>query len=110
MSEDFSLLLASSVHDMKNSLGMLLMSLDELTTDMADMSDGQRRGRQGRRECGAADEDGESSQSNVHGSSLGGGWGDSGVGARRNARAAGIARGGRRADRFRTGRNAPLAR
>jgi signal transduction histidine kinase len=43
MSEEFSLLLASSVHDMKNSLGMLLMSLDELTTDMVDMNDVQRR-------------------------------------------------------------------
>src|SRR5690349_18852263 len=43
MSEEFSLLLASSVHDMKNSLGMLLASLDELTTDMADMNDTQRR-------------------------------------------------------------------
>lgn len=43
MSEDFSLLLASSVHDMKNSLGMLLTSLDELTTDMSDMTDAQRR-------------------------------------------------------------------
>jgi K+-sensing histidine kinase KdpD len=43
MSEEFSLLLASSVHDMKNSLGMLLASLDELTTDMADMNDQQRR-------------------------------------------------------------------
>jgi signal transduction histidine kinase len=43
MSEDFSLLLASSVHDMKNSLGMLLTSLDELTSDMSDMTDAQRR-------------------------------------------------------------------
>lgn len=43
MSDNFSLLLASSVHDMKNSLGMLLSSLDELTSDMADMSETQRR-------------------------------------------------------------------
>jgi len=43
MSEDFSLLLASSVHDMKNSLGMLLASLDELTSGMADMNDTQRQ-------------------------------------------------------------------
>jgi len=43
MSEDFSLLLASSVHDMKNSLGMLLASLDEMTSDMTDMNDTQRR-------------------------------------------------------------------
>lgn len=40
---DFSLLLASSVHDMKNSLGMLLTSLDELTSDMGEMNDVQRR-------------------------------------------------------------------
>ena len=43
MSDNFSLLLASAVHDMKNSLGMLLASVDELTSDMADMTDGQRR-------------------------------------------------------------------
>lgn len=30
---DFSMVLASSVHDMKNSLGMLINSLDELRTD-----------------------------------------------------------------------------
>lgn len=30
---DFSMVLASAVHDMKNSLGMLLNSLDELRTD-----------------------------------------------------------------------------
>jgi len=43
MSDNFSLLLASSVHDMKNSLGMLLSSLDELTSDMSDMTDNQCR-------------------------------------------------------------------
>lgn len=43
MTDNFSLLLASSVHDMKNSLGMLLSSLDELTSDMTEMSDNQRR-------------------------------------------------------------------
>ena len=30
---DFSMVLASAVHDMKNSLGMLLNSLDELRTE-----------------------------------------------------------------------------
>mgnify|MGYP001594573371 CR=1 FL=1 len=43
MADDFSLLLASSVHDMKNSLGMLLTSLDELTADIGDLSESQRR-------------------------------------------------------------------
>ncbi|MFL1466122.1 sensor histidine kinase [Marinobacter sp. HN1S83] len=33
---DFSMVLASAVHDMKNSLGMLLNSLDELRADHAD--------------------------------------------------------------------------
>lgn len=33
---DFSMVLASAVHDMKNSLGMLLNSLDELRADYAD--------------------------------------------------------------------------
>jgi K+-sensing histidine kinase KdpD len=36
MSGDFSLVLASSVHDMKNSLGMLLSSLDEVTLKVAE--------------------------------------------------------------------------
>ncbi len=40
---DFSMVLASAVHDMKNSLGMLLNSLDELRTDYADsMSESSR--------------------------------------------------------------------
>ena len=30
---DFSMVLASAVHDMKNSLGMLLNSIDELRAD-----------------------------------------------------------------------------
>ena len=33
---DFSMVLASAVHDMKNSLGMLLNSLDELRQEQAD--------------------------------------------------------------------------
>lgn len=33
---DFSMVLASAVHDMKNSLGMLLNSLDELRTEYQD--------------------------------------------------------------------------
>jgi len=33
---DFSMVLASAVHDMKNSLGMLINSLDELRTDHQD--------------------------------------------------------------------------
>lgn len=39
---DFSLLLASSVHDMKNSLGMLLNSLGELVQDYPPQNDDQR--------------------------------------------------------------------
>lgn len=38
---DFSMLLASSVHDIKNSLGMLMNSLDEMTAD-TDHGDEQR--------------------------------------------------------------------
>ncbi|WP_227519856.1 sensor histidine kinase [Mangrovitalea sediminis] len=33
---DFSMVIASAVHDMKNSLGMLLHSLDELRSDLPD--------------------------------------------------------------------------
>ncbi len=33
---DFSMVIASAVHDMKNSLGMLLHSLDELRTELPD--------------------------------------------------------------------------
>ena len=33
---DFSMVLASAVHDMKNSLGMLLNSLDELRQEQTD--------------------------------------------------------------------------
>ncbi len=40
---DFSLVLASSVHDMKNSLGMLLNSLDSLMQDMPAQDEGQAR-------------------------------------------------------------------
>ncbi|RMF16932.1 MAG: sensor histidine kinase [Gammaproteobacteria bacterium] len=36
---DFNLILASSVHDMKNSLTMLLSSLDEVTQTLADRDD-----------------------------------------------------------------------
>jgi signal transduction histidine kinase len=39
---DFSLLLASSVHDIKNSLSMLLQSLDEIITDSTDDSQNNR--------------------------------------------------------------------
>ena len=38
---DFSLILASSVHDMKNSLGMLLSSLEELIRDLPPANDRQ---------------------------------------------------------------------
>ncbi len=40
---DFSLLLASSVHDMKNSLGMLLTSLADLVADYPPQNDDQRK-------------------------------------------------------------------
>lgn len=40
---DFSMVLASAVHDMKNSLGMLLNSLDELRTDYETTLNGSSR-------------------------------------------------------------------
>ncbi len=40
---DFSMVLASAVHDMKNSLGMLLNSLDELRTEHADSLSGSNK-------------------------------------------------------------------
>lgn len=40
---DFSMVLASAVHDMKNSLGMLLNSLDELRTEHGSTFDGSPR-------------------------------------------------------------------
>ena len=40
---DFSLLLASSVHDIKNSLGMLLTSLDEVVDISKEQRPGHRR-------------------------------------------------------------------
>lgn len=40
---DFSMVLASSVHDMKNSLGMLLNSLEEVITETPPQSEGQKR-------------------------------------------------------------------
>ncbi|GLS26100.1 sensor histidine kinase [Marinibactrum halimedae] len=42
-SSDFSLILASSVHDMKNSLGMLLHSLEEAIADTPVQSERQAR-------------------------------------------------------------------
>lgn len=39
---DFSMLLASSVHDIKNSLGMLLTSLDEMINSTTEEQTGQR--------------------------------------------------------------------
>lgn len=40
---DFSMVLASAVHDMKNSLGMLLNSLDELRQEQAPLVSGSSR-------------------------------------------------------------------
>lgn len=40
---DFSMVLASAVHDMKNSLGMLLNSLDELRTEHTDSFHNSKR-------------------------------------------------------------------
>ncbi|WP_236744176.1 hypothetical protein [Marinobacter similis] len=40
---DFSMVLASAVHDMKNSLGMLLNSLDELRTEHGSTFNGSPR-------------------------------------------------------------------
>ncbi|MBV1880943.1 MAG: HAMP domain-containing histidine kinase [Pseudomonadales bacterium] len=40
---DFSSVLASSVHDMKNSIGMLMSSLDELIEQIPDPSEGQNQ-------------------------------------------------------------------
>lgn len=42
-SDDFSLILASSVHDMKNSVGMLLASLEEFIEDSSQYSADQQR-------------------------------------------------------------------
>ena len=40
---DFSLVLASSVHDMKNSVGMLLTSLEELLASLPDQTEQQQQ-------------------------------------------------------------------
>lgn len=40
---DFSFVLASSVHDMKNSLGMLLGSLEEIIAESSDENDNQNK-------------------------------------------------------------------
>jgi len=43
LSDDFSLILASSVHDMKNSVGMLLASLEEFIGDSSHFNGDQQR-------------------------------------------------------------------